>query len=95
MAGYLLAQLRVTEPGLYERYLDALVPFVDRMGGRLRIDDGEVEVLAGDPTTSRVLMLEFPSRAAARLFYDSPEHEPIEALRGQATDGDLWLLEGP
>lgn len=93
MAGYILAQIRITDPALFERYREDLVPLVDRMGGRLRIANGAVEVLAGDPTTARVMLIGFPSRASASSFYDSPEYEPLEALRVQATRGDLWLLE--
>lgn len=93
MAGYILAQLKITDRRLHERYREALLPLVDRMGGRLRID-GEVDVLEGDPMTGRVMLIEFQSRDAARLFYDSPEYERIRALREQATEGSLWLLEG-
>lgn len=93
MAGYILAQLKITDRRLHERWREALVPLVDRMGGRLRID-GAVEVLEGDPMTGRVMLIEFQSRDAARLFYDSPEYERIRALRQQATDGSMWLLEG-
>lgn len=94
MAGYILAQLKVTDRRHYERYRDALLPLVDRMGGRIRVDGG-VEVLEGDPMTGRVMLIEFQSPEAARLFYEQPEYEQIQALRSQAADGSLWLLEGP
>ncbi|MCE3247976.1 MAG: hypothetical protein K0R41_1801 [Geminicoccaceae bacterium] len=55
------------------------------MGGWLRIANGAVAVVAGDPTTALVLPIEFPSRASATLFYDSPEH---------GDRGYLWLLGG-
>jgi uncharacterized protein (DUF1330 family) len=93
MAGYILAQLKISDGRLHERWREALLPLVDRMGGRLRVDGG-VEVLEGDPMTGRVMVIEFQSRDAARLFYDSPEYEQIRSLRSQATDGSLWLLEG-
>jgi uncharacterized protein (DUF1330 family) len=84
----------VTDRALFERYRAELVPLGERMRGRLRIANGAVEILAGAPTPTRVMLIEFPSRASATLFYNSPEYEALEALRVQATDGDLWLIEG-
>jgi uncharacterized protein (DUF1330 family) len=94
MAGYILAQLEVTSATLYHRYRETLGPLVDRMGGRVLIDGGAVEVLKGDAKPARFLLIEFPSRESARLFYNLPEHEPIRSLRDQATEGTLWLLDG-
>lgn len=94
MAGYILGQLEVTNTTLYHRYLETLGPLVDRMGGRLLIDGGAIEVLKGDSKPVRFLLIEFPSRESARLLYSLPEHEPIRSLRDQATEGTLWLLDG-
>jgi uncharacterized protein (DUF1330 family) len=84
----------VTDRALFEPYRAELVPLGERMRGRLRIANGAVEILAGAPAPTRVMLIEFPSRASATLFYNSPEYEALEALRVQATDGDLWLIEG-
>jgi uncharacterized protein (DUF1330 family) len=94
MAGYILAQLEVASATLYHRYRETLGSLVDRMGGRVLIDGGALEVLKGDSKPVRFLLIEFPSRESARLFYHLPEHEPIRSLRDQATEGTLWLLDG-
>ena len=94
MTGYILAQLQVTSATLYHRYQEALQPFVDRLGGRVLIEGGAVDVLKGDAQPVSFVLIEFPSREAARLFYNQPEQERIRSLRDQATEGTLWLLEG-
>jgi uncharacterized protein (DUF1330 family) len=94
MAGYILAQLEVSSATLYHRYRETLGPLVDRMGGRVLIDGGAVEILKGDSKPARFLLIEFPSLESARLFYNLPEHEPIRSLRDQATDGTVLLLDG-
>ena len=94
MAAYLIAQWKVGDPQTYQRYRDELRPLVDRFGGRFRVEDAAVEVLEGDPTNATMLMIEMPSREAARLLYDSPEYEPLRALREQSAQGSLWLVEG-
>ena len=94
MAAYLIAQWKVRDARTFERYRDELRPLVDRFGGRFRAEDSAVEVLEGDPMHATVMVIEMPSSDAARLLYDSPEHEPIRALREQAAEGSLWLVEG-
>ena len=64
------------------------------MGGRVLIDGGAIEVLKGDSKPVRFLLIEFPSRESATLFYNLREHEQIRSLRDQVTEGTLWLLDG-
>jgi uncharacterized protein (DUF1330 family) len=65
---------------------------VDRFGGRFRVEDDAVEVLEGDPMRATILVIEMPTRDAARLLYNSPEYEPLRALLEQAAQGSLWLV---
>ena len=53
-----------------------------------------VEVLEGKHDGRRVVVLEFPSMAQLRAFWDSPEYAPLRALRQSASEGDLWAVEG-
>jgi uncharacterized protein (DUF1330 family) len=39
-------------------------------------------------------MIEFPDAAAARGWYDSPDYEPLKALRRAASETDIVLVEG-
>ena len=48
MAAYIVAQLKVHDPAMFQRYRDAVTPLVDRFGGRYRVRGGELEVLEGD-----------------------------------------------
>ena len=94
MSGYLVAQLKVKDPKTFERYRQAVTPLVDRFGGRFKIRGGQTEVLEGDWQTGRLVVIEFQSRDAARLFYDSPEYQELVRLRQEAADGAVALVEG-
>jgi uncharacterized protein (DUF1330 family) len=50
-------------------------------------------VLEGDWPWPRLVIIEFQSRDAARLFYDSPEYQKILPLRQAASDGTLAIVE--
>ena len=94
MTAYLVAQVRIDDQETYQRYREAVPPLVDRFGGRFRARGGELEVLEGAWPFPRLVIIEFPSRDAARLFYDSPEYQRILPLRQQASAGNVVLVEG-
>ena len=94
MAAYIVAQLKVHDPAMFQRYRDAVTPLVDRFGGRYRVRGGELEVLEGDWPFPRLTIIEFQSRDAARLFYDSPEYQKIQPLREKSADGTVTIVEG-
>ena len=55
---------------------------------------GQVEPREGGWTPKRIVVLEFPSMAQARTWYDSPEYAPLIKLRQKASKGKLILVEG-
>jgi uncharacterized protein (DUF1330 family) len=94
MAAYLVAQVRIHDPETYQRYREAVPPLVDRFGGRFRARGGELEVLEGEWRFPRLVIIEFASRDAARLFYDSPEYQKILPLRQRASESNVVIVEG-
>lgn len=73
----------------YLRHIDAtLVPF----GGRFRVHGGPVEVLEGE-WPGDFILIEFPDRASARAWYDSPAYRAILPLRTRNAEGDVFLVD--
>lgn len=94
MAAYIVAHLEVTDAKTFERYREAVAPLVDRYGGRYRIRGGDTEVLEGEWSVSRLVVIEFQTRDAARLFYESPEYQQILPLRTTSSRGAVAIVEG-
>jgi uncharacterized protein (DUF1330 family) len=94
MAAYIVAQLKVRDPAAFQRYREAVTPLVDQFGGRFRVRGGELEVQEGDWPWPRLVIIEFPSKDAARLFYESPEYQKILPLRQASADGTVAFVEG-
>jgi uncharacterized protein (DUF1330 family) len=91
--GYIIAQVDVQDVQAYEAYRSRTADIIAQYGGRFLVRGGEVEVLEGAQHRNRLVVLEFPSRAAARTFYESPEYQAIIPLRTRASDADLLLAE--
>jgi uncharacterized protein (DUF1330 family) len=94
MTAYLVAQVRIDDEETYRRYREAVPELVDRFGGRFRVRGGELEVLEGEWPLPRLVIIEFQSKDAARLFYESPEYQKILPLRQGASKGNLVIVEG-
>lgn len=94
MAGYLIANLEVTDPAGFEEYRKKVSPLIAQFGGRYLVRGGEVRTLEGNLPIRRLVVLEFPSVEAAQRFYDSPEYQPLLKIRLASTKSDLVLAAG-
>ena len=95
MAAYVIAEVKVSDPQRYEAY-KALSPGAIRAaGGRFIVRGGEVEVLEGNWTPGRIVVLEFENMAAAKAFYDSALYlEAREARAGATEVFNMICVEG-
>ncbi len=94
MKGYLVANIRVTDPAKFEQYRAAVPAVIAQYGGRYAVRGGELQRMENAEGWNRVVVLEFDSLAAARRFYDSPEYAPLLRLRIEATESQVVLVEG-
>lgn len=94
MTAYVIAQLTVTDPAGFEAYRRAAVPVVEAYGGRFLVRGNAISALEGDPERPSVIVLEFPDRAAAERFYNSPEYRAILPMRLSSSEGTVVVVEG-
>ncbi len=81
MAAYLIANVEVTNPEDYREYVTRNTAIVQRFGGRFVVRGGKAEVLEGEWTTYRVVVIEFPDGDTARAWYNSPEYQEAAQIR--------------
>jgi uncharacterized protein (DUF1330 family) len=94
MAAYVIGEIEVTDPALYEEYRRQVMTVVTRYGGKFIVRGGRVETLEGGWAPGRFVALEFPSMEQAQKWYRSPEYAPLIELRKKASRGKLILVEG-
>jgi uncharacterized protein (DUF1330 family) len=94
MSAYIIAEVEITDPDTYATYRAQTPGVVERHGGRFIVRGGVAETLEGEGRPGRLVVLEFPDRAAARRFYTSPEYQAIVGIRHQAATSRLILVEG-
>ena len=94
MAGYVVAEVEVTDSATYEEYRKLVPATVAKYGGKYLVRGGAVERKEGGWEPKRLVVLEFPSLDQARTWYHSPEYAPALALRLKAARSKVLLVEG-
>lgn len=94
MSAYVYGNIEVHDLALYEQYRAQVPAMVAAHGGRYLVRGGAVEVLEGEGTVQRQVILEFPDMAALKAFYFSPGYTAAKAIRQQAATGTLVAIEG-
>ena len=63
-------------------------------GGRFVARGGQSEVLEGDWSPLRLVVIEFPDMDAARGWYHSDGYAPLRELRRSASTTNIVVVEG-
>ncbi len=93
MAGYIIAQVEVTDPDTFKTYVEKVLPTIQAFGGEYLLRCNEMEVLEGVWPMPFFVVLKFPSLEKARGWYDSDAYKPLLALRKSASSSNLVVTE--
>ncbi len=94
MSAYVIVDIDVTDPVLYETYKKMAPPAVAAYGGKYLARGGKCEALEGGWQPKRLVILEFGSVAQAKAWVDSVEYRPARELRHQAATSRMVVIEG-
>ena len=94
MPAYVINDMVVTDPVLFEEYKKLSPATVAQYGGRFLARGGRIETLEGTWSPKRVVILEFPSMAQAQAWSDSPEYAPAKRLRQMSAKSNMVMVEG-
>jgi len=92
-AAYIVANFRITDPDGYAAYPPLARPLLQASGAEVLVVDRATEALEGEPEHVTVV-IRFPSKEAARAFYDAPEYREIVHLRTDNSEGFMALTSG-
>ncbi len=94
MSAYVIVDIDVTDPAVYDSYKKMAPSAVAAYGGKYLARGGHTEVLEGDWQPKRLVILEFASLAQAKAWVDSPEYRPARELRRKAATSRMVVIEG-
>jgi len=89
MSAYLVVDITVHDPEMYQEYVRKAPPYIEKHGGIYRVRGGKVEAQEGEWRPQRLVVVEFPTREKANAFLNDPGYQAVAAIRHQAADARL------
>jgi uncharacterized protein (DUF1330 family) len=94
MKAYILVDVTITDPSRYEDYKKLTPASLEPFGGKFIVRGGSSETLEGEWPSGRIVVIEFPSKAAAKEWWSSPGYAPAKAIRQSASKTKMLVVEG-
>ena len=94
MTVYFVANIDVTDPNVYGEYGKLFYGVFEKFKGKVLAVDREYEVLEGEWSADQSVILEFPTKADLKAWYESAEYQELVAMRASASDADVVLIHG-
>jgi uncharacterized protein (DUF1330 family) len=94
MKAYVVVQERVNDQAMFDAYRKEVPATIAAHGGRFLSRGGGLSIVEGEWPLPRLVIIEFPSRAAAEAWYRSPEYQKILPLRLKSAVGNFVIADG-
>jgi uncharacterized protein (DUF1330 family) len=94
MSAYIIADVTVTDAEKMARYREWSTKAMREHGAEVLVRGGAIEVLEGPWSPTRLVVLRFADRAAARRFYESETYTHARGLREGAAIMRLVVVDG-
>lgn len=94
MTAYVIVDINVNDPVRYEEYKKLAAPTVELYGGKYIARGGKTEVLEGDWSPNRLVILQFGSMEQAKKWLSSTEYAGPRSLRHQTAISNMVVVEG-
>lgn len=94
MAGYVIAEVDITDPQGFEQYRNMVPATIEAYGGRFVVRGGKTETLEGQWEPKRLVIIQFDSVERAKQWWASEEYRDAKALRQRTAITNLVIAEG-
>lgn len=94
MTAYVIVDIEVTDAAGYEDYKKLAPPTLSKYGGKYIARGGGTEVLEGNWTPNRLVILQFESVERAKAWLNSPEYNGARSLRHKYAKSNMVVVEG-
>jgi uncharacterized protein (DUF1330 family) len=92
--GYIYVEMTIKDPTRFKNYTALSAPAVHAAGGKYIVAGMQPEVLEGDFSAHRIVVVEFETAAKAREFYHSAAYQEARQKRQGVAEFKMLLLEG-
>lgn len=94
MSVYAMIQLTIHDRSRYDAYANAFMPVLEQYGGKLLVAQDNPQVMEGEWTGDRIVLLEFSDKLAFVTWATSPEYTEIAKDRRAGSNAVVLLARG-
>jgi uncharacterized protein (DUF1330 family) len=81
----------ISDQALFDTYRKEVPETISAFGGRFIVRDGSTVLKSEWPT--RMAVIEFPSRAAVRNWYNSADYKKLATLRQRSSTSNIIIVD--
>jgi len=94
MAAYVIVTETVNDQATFDAYRKQVPATLAPFGAKFLVRGGKVTIHEGKWPHATTVVIEFPSRAQAEGWYNSPAYQKIIDLRLKSSAGDFVIADG-
>ena len=94
MPAYVIVEIDIFDPVGFAEYRKAVVPLVQKYGGKYIAADDQVETLESDWSPKRIVMIEFPTKERAKEWLSCEEYREPCKIRKRTAKTKMILVDG-
>lgn len=91
MRSFFVANIRITNPDIYVRYLEQCDEVFAKFKGKYLVVDENAEVLEGRWNYTKLVIIEFPDKQELKNWYESKEYQDILKYRMDGAECDTVI----
>lgn len=92
MPAYVIAGNEVTDEATMREYAKQVPATLEPFGGQFLVRGGQIDLVEGEWTTPRLVVIAFPSREHARNWYHSDAYQAIIEGRFAGARTDFFMF---
>ncbi|MBB6328314.1 uncharacterized protein (DUF1330 family) [Algoriphagus iocasae] len=93
MPAFVIVEIDIHSPEIYEEYKKLTPESIAEYGGKFVLRGNPVHVLEGDWNHDRFVMLEFKDKETAEKWYYSEKYTKAREIRMKAAKGNFFIIE--
>lgn len=94
MPAYVIVDIDIHDPEDYEYYKQLATPTIPEHDGHYIVRGGKVDILEGDWSPGRLVILEFPTVERAREWWSSETYSRAKVIRHRSASTKMIVVEG-
>lgn len=94
MPSYIIYETTITDDSWRVEYGEKVGPLLAKHGGKVIVRDRAPARIEGSRSLpSVVVVIEFPTRAAAEAWHNDPAYKPLHELRNTGSSAEVVLVD--